>query len=47
MNREKLREEQTTRDVETKEQRNNKYIVGETTKGNINEQGSQWLYERK
>ena len=39
MNTVKVRKKQTTRDTETKEQRNNKYIVRETGKGNINEQG--------
>jgi hypothetical protein len=46
MNTKKLRKEQATRDTETNEQRNNKYIVRDTVKGNINEQGRQWMYGR-
>lgn len=33
----KVRKKQTTIDTETERQRNNKYIVRETWKGNINE----------
>jgi len=48
MNRGKSKKEtkKKTRDAETKEQRNNKYIVRETRRGNIIEQSRQWMYER-
>lgn len=37
MNTKKVRKKQTTRDTETEEQRNNKYVTRETWKGNMNE----------